>query len=81
MKGSQAQERMIAILEALAVARGPLSVAQISKQTGIHLKTCYHPLRSLERLGYVLHGRMEYELVCPDMAGALRRAVARRESA
>jgi DNA-binding IclR family transcriptional regulator len=49
----QSLERAFAILEAIAGADQPLSLADLSRATGLHTSTAFHLLKTLIVLGYV----------------------------
>lgn len=49
----QSLERAFGLLEAIAVAEEPPSLAELSRATGLHTSTAFHLVRTLIVLGYV----------------------------
>ncbi|MCG0277302.1 MAG: IclR family transcriptional regulator [Thermanaeromonas sp.] len=53
IKGVQAVERALIILEALAKAEGPVSLSSLSAEVGLHVSTVHRLLSTLARRGFV----------------------------
>ena len=51
--GIQSLERAFAILEAVAKSRDGITLAELSKRTGLHNSTAFHLVKTLAALGYV----------------------------
>jgi len=49
----QSLERAFSILEAIAGSDQPLSLAELSRVTGLHTSTAFHLIKTLILLGYV----------------------------
>ena len=49
----QSLERAFAILEAIAGSKQPMSLAELSRATGLHTSTTFHLIKTLIVLGYV----------------------------
>lgn len=53
IKGVQAVERALTILEALARAEGPVTLSSLSAEVGLHISTVHRLLNTLARRGFV----------------------------
>src|SRR5689334_15627105 len=51
--GIQSLERAFAILEEVARSRDGITLAELSKRTGLHNSTAFHLVKTLAALGYV----------------------------
>ena len=74
--GSQTLSRGIRVMEVLAEAPGPLSIAELSEALGLHRSIVYRLLRTLEEHGLVVRDAAGAVHLGPGLA-ALARSVSR----
>jgi DNA-binding IclR family transcriptional regulator len=55
--GVQSLERAFGLLEAIAVARDGIGLAELSKRVGLHTSTTFHLVKTMVALGYIRQDR------------------------